>query len=51
MDSKGVFGYNGLKMEHKNQKESLAMVKEIVFGRPGIKMVIKNYKLHIMVEN
>ena len=51
MGSKKDYGYSGFLMVQRNLKENLAMVKEIVFGPPGTKMEIKNFKLHIRMGN
>ena len=37
-------GPNGLVMVRKKESEISLMEKEIVYGPPGIKMAIKNYK-------
>ena len=51
MVSKKDYGYNGFQMVQKNLREFLITVKEIVFGHLGMKMEIKNFKLHIQVES
>ena len=41
------FGYNGLMMVQKNQKENLMKERETVFGHLGLIMGIKSSKLHM----
>ena len=48
---KKVCGQNGLKMAKKEEKETLKTVKEIAPGTLGMKMVIKDFLLLIVMEN
>ena len=51
MVSRPVSGYNGLMMVQKSLKESLQMESVIAFGRLGLKMETKSFKLVIKMEN